>query len=341
MRSLTTVSELEGAVGKRPPIHHLKSIPDLDEHCVAILAASPFAVVTALTAAGSFVTTAVGGPPGVCAAGGPTRLDLPALAPLDVPDGTPAGIVALVPGYGETLRVNGRLRTGAAPHLEVEEAFLHCAKCVIRSHLWDEPAGPSSGSTGGSTPTDPDVAAFIARSPFVFLGSADAGGGADVSPKGDPAGFIRVLDESTVAIPNRPGNRRTDTFHNLLERPEVGVLAVVPGDDRVLELRGRAHVTDDAAICADMEVAGKSPSAALVVAVDHVDLRTDPALALSQLWDGARHIEPGMLPKGTTVWVDHVKRNDDPGLAAKAARTLMNEKLMEKGIDRDYRTNLY
>lgn len=339
--ALTTVSAVEEVVGSRPPTHHLKSITDLDEHCEAILAASPFAVVTALAGDGSLVMATFGGEPGVLGVAGPTRVDLSALDPLDVPDGTPAGLLALVPGYGETLRINGRLRTGTTPHLDVEEAFLHCAKAVIRSRLWDPPAAPAPGATDGSALADPEIAAFLARSPFVLLGSVDARGEADVSPKGDPAGFVQVLDDTTVAIPDRPGNRRTDTLHNLVDRPDIGLLALVPGDGRALELRGRAHVTDDAAVRAGMEVNGKVPKAAVVVEVDHVALRAEPALAAARLWDTTRHVEPGTLPKATKVWVDHVKRNDDPGLAAKAARKLANEKVLSKGIDHDYRTNLY
>ncbi len=344
--SLTTVAELEDAVGGRPPTHHLKSIADLDEHCRAILAASPFAVVAAASGDGSISMAPLGGAPGVLAVAGPTRLDLADLSGLDVPDGTAAGVLAAVPGYGETLRVNGRLRTGATPHLEVEEAFLHCAKAVIRSRLWDPPA-PDPPTSDRSAPVeatglaDPEISAFLARSPFVLLGSVDAGGNADVSPKGDPAGFVQVIDDTTLAVPDRPGNRRTDTLHNLLDRPELGLLALVPGDHRMLQVRGRAHVTADAALCAGMEVNGKVPKAAVVIDVDHADLLVAPALAAASLWDPSRHVAPGTLPKATKVWVDHVKRNDDPGIAAKAARKLVNEPMMTKGIDHDYRTNLY
>lgn len=344
MSTLTTAADLEKAVGSRPPTHHLKSIADLDEHCRTILAASPFAVVTAIAGDGTLRTAAVGGEPGIASVGGPTRLSLPSLGGLDVPDGTSAGVLALVPGYGETLRVNGRLRTGADPHLVVEEAFLHCAKAVIRSKLWDEPspAPPSPQAPGpGTSLADADVAAFLARSPFVMLASVDGDGCADVSPKGDPPGFVQVLDDATLAVPDRPGNRRTDTMHNLLDRPDLNLLALVPGDGRMLEVRGRAHVTDDEAVRAPMVVAGKVPKAAVVLAVDHVELRPEPALAAAHLWDTGRHVEPGSLPRGATVWVDHVKRNRDPGVAAKAARAMVNERMLRAGIDHDYRTNLY
>lgn len=358
---LTDDEALEAAVGARPATHHLKSISDLDEHCEAILSASPVAAVASVAGDGSLHTRLVGGEPGVLGVAGPTRLAVPGTDGLDVPDATPAGILALVPGWRETLRINGRLRTGPDAHLEVEEAFLHCAKAVIRSKLWDEPDPPSpddvvtsdeaahrtdtpDGPTSSDGPTsldDPAVATFLARSPFVLLSSVDDGGEADISPKGDPAGFVQVLDDRTVAIPDRPGNHRTDTLHNLMTRPDLGLMVLVPGDDRVVEIRGRAHVSDDPALLEPMEVNGKVPKAAVVVDVAHVEMRHEPALAAARPWDPSRHVDPGTLPKATQVWVDHVKRNKDPGLASRAARKLVNEKVLAKGIERDYRSNLY
>lgn len=352
---LTDVETLEAAVGARPATHHLKSIPDLDPHCETILAASPIAAVASVAGDGTLRTRLVGGDAGVLGVTGPTRLAVPDTDGLDVPDATPAGILALVPGWRETLRINGRLRTGPDAHLEVEEAFLHCAKAVIRSRLWDDPDPTSldesvtsdatatrTGSPDGPTSLDdPTVAAFLARSPFVLLSSVDGQGEADISPKGDPAGFVKVLDDRTVAIPDRPGNRRTDTLHNLMTRNDLGLLALVPGDDRVVEIRGHAHVSDEPALLESMEVNGKVPNAAVVVAVDHVEVRHEPALTAARPWDPDGHVEADALPKATKVWVDHVKRNQDPGLAAKAARRLANEKVLAKGIDHDYRTNLY
>ncbi len=94
------------------------------------------------------------------------------------------------------------------------EAFLHCAKSVIRSHLWDTPpAGTAEAPENARPGLDGEAAAFLARSPFIAVSAVDGDGLADVSPKGDPAGFVRLLDDGRLVIPNRPGNRRTDTMH--------------------------------------------------------------------------------------------------------------------------------
>jgi PPOX class probable FMN-dependent enzyme len=338
-----TIPDLERVVGERPAAGGLKSIKFLDPHCDTLLALSTLSVVATFDPDGTPRTMAVGGPAGHATPETTTRLGLGRLDTTEVVENAPVGLLALVPGYRETLRINGRLRLDATPALDVEEAFLHCAKALIRSRLWDEHAmagTDSETSTSGSS-LDEVSAAFLARSPFIALSSMDAGGAADVSPKGDPAGFVHLLDDGRIAIPDRPGNRRTDTMHNLVDHPRLGVLAFVPGDPRTLELRGTARITDDPAVREPMAVQDKVPAAAIVVDVDHVDLRHDPAVEAAGLWDTSHHVDPATLPRGSRIWTDHVKLNDDPGLAAKAMRAAINEKMMRVGIDQDYKKNLY
>lgn len=347
IETLADVDALEDCVGSRPAVFHLKSIAFLDEHCRALLAASPFAVVGAVTGDGPLRTFAVGGDPGVLAVTGRASLTLPAPAGLDVPDGAAVGLLTFVPGYRETLRINGRLRTGANPSVDVEEAFLHCAKALIRSGMWDEPATPTAPGLAALTEgvadlSTPGVAAFFAACPLVALSSVDAGDEADVSPKGDPAGFVvQVVDDHTLAVADRPGNRRTDTMHNLVERDALGMLAMVPGDERVIEVRGRGAVTADEGVRAGLAVAGKAPKAAVVLTVEHLEVRREPAIATARLWDTSRHVDPTTMPKSTRIWVDHCKLNEDKGLAVAAARKVLNVKMMDVGIGRDYRENLY
>jgi uncharacterized protein len=342
--SLCTIAELEDAVGQRPPGAGLKSISLLDEHCHTLLAVSTFSVVGARASDGTLNTFAVGGAPGCVAPADPHTLVLPRLPDLQPLDGAPAGLLALIPGYRETLRVNGTLAFGDEVHLHVDEAFLHCAKAMIRSRFWEPAPTPEGGADVGVQATngfDEVTRAFLARAPFVALSSVDGNDRADVSPKGDPPGFLHVLDDQTVAIPDRPGNRRTDTMHNLIERPEIGMLALAPGDERVLEVRGRARITNDPLFCAPMAVQGKTPTAALVIAVDHVELRHERAITDAALWDTRRHVPADALPRASRIWVDHVKLNEDPGVTAKAMRALVNERTLAAGLRRDYSHNLY
>jgi PPOX class probable FMN-dependent enzyme len=126
---------------------------------------------------------------------------------------------------------------------------------------------------------------WIAASPLLFLATRGADGGVDVSPKGDPAGFVTVLDDRTLAIPERPGNRRADGFHNLLADPHVGLIFVIPGRGDTLRVNGRATVVRDAPFLAGMEVRGHVPRLATLVEVDEVFSHCSKAFLRSRAWD--------------------------------------------------------
>ena len=340
MDYLVDVNELERAVGPRQLPAMLKSIDHLDPHCDTLLARSAVAVVASPDRGGERGVAAIGGEPGFSAAESDKRLGLP--VPDDAAPGAAASTLFLLPGWRETLRINGRLDPRHAQALVVEEAFVHCGKAVIRSSLWDEPAPrPEPVPDPDQPPSDASVSAFIASSPFVVLTSEDGSGRADASPKGDPPGFIHVVDDTTLAIPDRRGNRRTDTFHNVLENPELALLALVPGDDRVLELVGTARVTDDESLRSAMATNGRRPHAALVLEVRTARLTSCPAISAAGLWDRANHVPVDDLPKAGHIWSDHVKANRTGGLKATAIRAVVNGSVVHAGVEMDYQRHLY
>ena len=159
----------------------------------------------------------------------------------------------------------------------------------------------------------------------MVLTSADASGAADASPKGDPP-VVRVLDGRRIAVPDRPGNRRTDSFHNLLSSPSIALLALVPRSTRLVEVVGHATLTNDAELRASMAVDGKVPRIALVLDADRAEVRDVPALAA--LWEPTARPEP--IPNMTRMWVDHIKSNNDRGVAAKAMRAVVSERLLRR-----------
>jgi PPOX class probable FMN-dependent enzyme len=133
--------------------------------------------------------------------------------------------------------------------------------------------------------------AFIARSPFVLIASSDSEGNFDVSPKGDPPGFVRVLDEGrAVAIPERPGNRRADTFRNVLCNPRVGLIFLVPGKAETLRVSGTASIVRDSDLREEMAIGGRVPEMALVVSVHEAFVHCTKCVMRSGLW------EPGRWP---------------------------------------------
>jgi PPOX class probable FMN-dependent enzyme len=125
---------------------------------------------------------------------------------------------------------------------------------------------------------------FIAACPFVVIATADDRGNCDASPKGDPAGFVKVLDDRTLAIPERPGNRGADGYFNILANPHVGLLFVIPGRDETPRINGRARIVDDAPYFDEMLVRGHRPALALEVAVEQVFFHCGKAFPRSALW---------------------------------------------------------
>ncbi len=132
---------------------------------------------------------------------------------------------------------------------------------------------------------DEHARAFLARSPFLLIASSDAAGGVDVSPKGDPAGFVRVLDATTLAIPDRPGNRRIDTLRNILQRPGVGLIFLIPGKEETLRVNGTARIVTDRWVREPMAIAGKLPDFAIVVDVQEVFFHCAKCVIRSGLWN--------------------------------------------------------
>jgi PPOX class probable FMN-dependent enzyme len=151
---------------------------------------------------------------------------------------------------------------------------------------------------------------WLAASPFCLLATSASDGTCDVSPKGDPPGFTLVLDDTTIAIPERPGNRRADGFRNVLDNPHVGLLFLIPGRADTLRINGRARLVRDAPFFDRMVVKGHRPVLALVVHVEQVFFHCGKAFLRSQLWDPGTW-DPEALPSRACIAHDF-ERADQP-----------------------------
>jgi PPOX class probable FMN-dependent enzyme len=174
---------------------------------------------------------------------------------------------------------------------------------------------------------DQHCRAFIALSPFVVLASCDAQGRCDASPRGDAPGFVAVLDDRTLAIPDRTGNKRVDTMLNVMENPRLGVLFLVPGVNETLRVNGRVRISLDPALLARMAVNGKLPSAATLIDVEEVYFQCAKALLRSELWNPDKRVPRGTFPSLGKVLADQIK-----GSAAEQ---------LEQAIEERYRNGLY
>ncbi len=174
---------------------------------------------------------------------------------------------------------------------------------------------------------------FIALSPFLCLGTMSADGRADISPRGDPAGFVQVLDNRTIAIPDRPGNKRLDTMSNILSNPSVGVLFMIPGFEDTLRINGSATLTCDPKILNASPVNGRVPKIAIRIAVAEAFLHCAKALKRARLWDPASRVNRKRLPSLAHMILEQIN-----GEGEVDDRTIKNT---QDGIEEEYKSHLY
>jgi PPOX class probable FMN-dependent enzyme len=142
---------------------------------------------------------------------------------------------------------------------------------------------------------------FIELSPLVVLATAGPEG-LDCTPRGDPPGFVRVVDERTVMLPDRRGNNRIDTLRNIVRDPRIALLFLIPGAGRTLRINGRAAICVDRALCESFTMEGKVPRSVIVVTAERVYTQCPKALVRSRLWDPSRHVdEAASLPSSGTM----------------------------------------
>lgn len=151
---------------------------------------------------------------------------------------------------------------------------------------------------------DKHCRAFIAKSPLVFIASSDARGNMDISPKGDPPGFVQILDNNTLAIPDRPGNRRADTFQNILENPKVGLFFLVPGRGETLRISGSAMIVRDTPLRESMAINNKVPDFALIVNIKEAFFHCAKCMLRSKIWQSEQWQSIDDLPSLAQTMVD-------------------------------------
>ncbi|HLV36458.1 MAG TPA: pyridoxamine 5'-phosphate oxidase family protein [Spirillospora sp.] len=169
---------------------------------------------------------------------------------------------------------------------------------------------------------------FIAQSPFILIATANAEGSMDVSPKGDPPGFVLVLDDQTLVIPDRPGNRRADTFTNIIQNPNIGLIFLIPGNQETLRVNGKARVVRDEAISQRLSVQGKAPKLMIAVHIEEAFFHCAKCAVRSNLWE-------------QDAWP---AQEDVPSLAAALIaqqQLAISVEKLQADLDEDVKTELY
>lgn len=173
---------------------------------------------------------------------------------------------------------------------------------------------------------------FIARSPFLCLGTQSSNGKADVSPRGDAPGFVKILDSRTIALPDRPGNNRLDSLSNIISNAAVGLIFVVPGFEDTLRVNGRAKLVTDQDLLSQMSVNGKVPKIAVVVEIETVFLHCAKAFRRSKLWDVEQHQNRQAMPSLVKMILDQT---------GDAPTEQDEQKKLDDDLERDYRSTMY
>lgn len=178
------------------------------------------------------------------------------------------------------------------------------------------------------TRIDTHAARFLARAPFALIASQDTAGNADVTPKGDGPGFVKLLDDHTLALPDRPGNNRLDSWQNVIRNPAVGMLFLIPGMNETLRVNGSARITADARLCNDLGMNGRPARTVLVVQVREVYMHCAKAFIRSKLWQPESWPDRAEMPTLGEILRDQVASSD-------AAEQI------DERLDEAYRTTLW
>ncbi|MEZ5592883.1 MAG: pyridoxamine 5'-phosphate oxidase family protein [Gammaproteobacteria bacterium] len=166
---------------------------------------------------------------------------------------------------------------------------------------------------------------LIEASPFLVIATADETGRTDASPRGDSPGFVAVLDEHTLLLPDRPGNRRLDTHRNILANPHVGLIFFIPGMNETLRVNGRAELITDKERLASLAVRGKLPLAGLLIHIEEAFLHCAKALIRSDLWNSEKHIPRSTFPSMGKMIADQIS-----GIDAEEAERVVQESIEKR-----------
>jgi PPOX class probable FMN-dependent enzyme len=177
---------------------------------------------------------------------------------------------------------------------------------------------------------------FIGLSPFCCLATSDGKGSSDVTPRGDKPGFVRVIDDNTLLVPERPGNNRMDSLRNIIENPSLGLLFFIPGFEDTLRVNGRGRVTRDPGLLLDSAVDGKPPKFAVLVTVHEAFFHCAKAFRRSRLWDPNAQLPRNTMPTLARIVMDQMAEAAQQALPAQTEVSAW-----DRAIEEDYQTQLY
>jgi len=264
----------------------------------------------------------------------------------------PCGLYVLVSGFEESLRINGKIcitsRGSGISDIEIkiDELYFHCAKSIKRSRFWTS----MDNTFSVANPLEEteffasNINDFIQKSPFLLLATQNQKGEADLSPRGDPGGFVRVLDRHKVLIPERPGNKIADSLRNIVDNSSIAIILFVPGTKLSLTLIGDGKLTTSHSVLETSEIRNKIPKIGIELTVKKTYFGINPALADQDLWDKSGFGDRSALPSlGMIVSEQLLSAGKIPGSGSVFGRVfgMAVGAASEIAIKQDYKKNLY
>src|SRR5690606_14268273 len=171
---------------------------------------------------------------------------------------------------------------------------------------------------------------FISNSPFIVIATSDGKGRRDASPRGDRPGFVHIIDEKHLFIPERPGNRRMDSIQNILQNPHIGIIFIIPGMDETFRVNGRACISRDEALLSNTAVNGKLPKMGIGVQIEECYMHCGKAFKRSGLWDAEQWLPKNELPSASKIIAAHVSE-----------KMQVTADQIEKSLEDTYKNRLY
>jgi uncharacterized protein len=348
---------LQNIIGEPHDIIKAKVLRQLDRHCLFYLKQSPVAFL-GFRHEGLSEILILNGDMGFIKAVNHVTLHIPYHQEFSVIDSKvfdkplPVSLYFWVPGIEDTLRINGvvsRISDNINPAdntpiassqdflLNIEGAFLHCAKSIKRSGLWVAKKHPDrkiNFENSSSELISDNHRLFIELSPFLCLHTQDNSKRTELSPRGDPPGSVQVIDDRHLLIPDRPGNKRVDSMHNLLNDPRLGIIFLIPGSDLVLKVNGKASLVNDPELLQLLAIENKAPKLALLVTTVHCQFYRAKSLNWRQLWTQATMVDRKQFPALGQILAEQAAGNQ-------SLITKLKGKLVEAVIKLDYKKNLY
>lgn len=326
-----SVKSLRKLIAEPPAMMKKRLQPQVDEYCLTIIQNASVCAVGFIDPSLDIEYFNIRDTPVVRAEGDRIVLVWPADKPLPAPLQQSAVLACslyfIMSGIGFALRANGRAsvvrrETGLFLEFQADALFLHCSRAKVRAEFWEarEGSAPCSDIEGQATLSD-EALAFIERSPYLLMLTQNGDGSTEISPRGDPDGFVLAHDRNTLLIPERPGNKVACTLINVLSEGSVTASFLIPGSSTVLSVVGKSWLTSDRKLLEPLAVNGKVPVVAIVLQVERFRFQHCPELVAAGLWQKDTHVSASAIPSFPKMLSEHM---NGKGLLGKATTLVVD-----------------